>query len=225
MDLRACIAVGGSLSAEHREFIGGVLGCPVFERYSSSEMGTIAGECENHRLHLNVGSLYAEHLPVPPEDSPAFGLPRTLVLTDLFNYAQPFIRYNVEDVISIAREPCACGRTSPVVASVHGRVFDQVTSPTGEWIDPICFGNLLRNVGKIRRFQFVQCSRDSYVLRVVPESALTDKEIDSIVEQHRNLLGASAKIEVHQVKEIPPLASGKRPFVINQCNRTSASQE
>ena len=218
-DLRSIIAVGGALPRESRMDIEEALGCPVFERYSASETGTIAGECEMHRLHLNIGSLYAELMPHETIRISASGEPRTLILTDLFNYAMPFLRYNMKDVVVLDDGPCTCGRSSPLIGAVYGRTMDQITSPEGEWVDPMCFGNLLRNIPSIRRFQFVQETLNSYVVRVVPCDGFGSQTVSEIVQRHRRFLGPSANIQVLPVDEIPALPSGKRPLVISNLRR------
>ena len=40
-----------------------------------------------------------------------------LAITDLHNYAMPRLRYLLADVLSIAQDPCACGRGLPVAAN------------------------------------------------------------------------------------------------------------
>jgi len=220
--LHSVITVGGPLSAVDRQLLEDAFGCSVFERYSASEMGTIAGECEKHRMHLNVGSLIAELLPYESEAS-AQRAPRRLVLTDLFNYAMPFLRYDIEDVVAVDSARCSCGRSSPVVRAVYGRTLDQITSPDGRWIDPVSCGNLLRNLPEISHFQVSQTDRDRYVLRVVPSTGFGPDTVDEIATRYRAFLGPAAQIDVRPVDDIPPLPSGKRPQVLNRVRRDAAS--
>jgi len=101
--MRAVISVGAPLLPETRASIEEAFGCPVFDRYSAWEFGVIASECERQQLHLNAGSLYIEFLPHEGHRPTAAGEPTRFVVTDLFNYGMPFIRYEIEDVVVLDR--------------------------------------------------------------------------------------------------------------------------
>ena len=217
--LRSIVSIGGPLLHEVRANIEGAFDRPTFERYSALEVGTIAGECEMRRLHMNVGSLIAEFLPRKNGEISAEGEPSNLVLTDLFNYGMPFLRYDIEDVVAPESGLCACGRQSPLLRTVHGRAMDQIVSPHGEWIDPICFGNLVRDMSPIRQFQFVQETPDNYQVRVIPEDTLSPSTTSEIVLRCERILGPGARIQITQVDEIPALPSGKRPFIVSNLRR------
>ena len=95
-------------------------------------------------MHLNVGSLYVEGALL--DGFPAAGDSRgtDVIVTDLFNYGMPLLRYDLGDRIELAPGDCTCGRRSPLIRGIHGRVVDQITTPGGEWVDPFRIGNLLR---------------------------------------------------------------------------------
>ena len=44
-----------------------------------------------------------------------------VIVTRLYNYAMPFIRYELGDFAVAGTGPCACGRTLPVIARIKGR--------------------------------------------------------------------------------------------------------
>ncbi|MEE8593422.1 MAG: hypothetical protein V3T03_04780 [Candidatus Bipolaricaulota bacterium] len=217
--LRSIVTIGGALLPETRAYIEEALRSPVFDRYSALEVGTIAGECEMRRLHMNVGSLYAEFLPAESNQISASKEPLNLVLTDLFNYGMPFLRYDIEDKAVPDKNRCLCGRSSRLIHTVHGRALDQIMSPQGEWIDPVCFGNLLRDMPAIRQFQFVQQTSTVYQMRVVPEDTLDSTTTSEIALRCERLLGPSATVQISPVAEIPAMPSGKRPFIVNSMRR------
>ncbi|MFC2095261.1 phenylacetate--CoA ligase family protein [Candidatus Bipolaricaulota bacterium] len=219
LSLRSIVSVGGALLPNTRNFIEKTFKCSVFERYSALEVGTIAGDCEMRRLHLNVGSLYCELLPESREQISMSGGPRNLIVTDLFNYGMPLLRYDLQDKIGLEDGGCPCGRSSPLIHTIYGREMDQLTSPQGEWIDPVSFGNLLRDMTSIRQFQFVQETSNAYQIRVISEDTLDSTTTSEIARRCQQLLGPSAMVQIVQVAEIPALPSGKRPFIVNSMRR------
>ncbi len=54
-----------------------------------------------------------------------------VVITDLFNYGMPFVRYANGDVATPSANRCACGRGLPLLARVDGRVLDAIRTPAG----------------------------------------------------------------------------------------------
>ena len=54
--------------------------------------------------------------PVPP------GQPgEKVLLTNLYNTVQPFLRYEVDDVVTMSPGPCPCGNPLPLILRVEGR--------------------------------------------------------------------------------------------------------
>ena len=47
-----------------------------------------------------------------------------MLVTNLANYAQPIIRYEIGDMITMATEPCGCGSNLPLIDHVEGRDSD-----------------------------------------------------------------------------------------------------
>jgi phenylacetate-CoA ligase len=59
-----------------------------------------------------------------------------VVITPLFNTAQPLIRYEQGD-IAIRGVNCACGKTLPVLQEISGRITNLFHLPGGRKISPI----------------------------------------------------------------------------------------
>ena len=78
----------------------------------------LGAECERHEgLHLTAEQTLLEI--VDDEGHPvAPGTEGNVVVTDLYNYGMPFIRYRIGDVGSLDRSACACGRSLPRIRSI-----------------------------------------------------------------------------------------------------------
>ncbi|MBR0139831.1 MAG: phenylacetate--CoA ligase family protein [Firmicutes bacterium] len=163
------IMTGGEyLSDSLRERLAKTFHCCVQTSYSCTEGGTVACECRNRRFHINDDWLIVE--PVDSDGRPVPDGVRSdkILLTNLYNYTQPFIRYEVTDRVIMHREPCGCGRLSPWI-ELEGRT-DDVTSFTegGKTvrIAPLAVYAALKEVHELRRFQVLVYPENRVELRI-----------------------------------------------------------
>ncbi|MBO4566177.1 MAG: phenylacetate--CoA ligase family protein [Bacteroidales bacterium] len=176
------IITGGELlTDEIRQKLTNRFGCYVQTHYSCTEGGEIACECSEGHLHINEDWVIVE--PVDKDNNPvAPGVQSDKVLiTNLSNYIQPFIRYELTDRIIIHDEPCACGKHSRWL-EIEGRTDDIMTFASGVQIAPMSFYKILEEIKAIRRFQLVQTALDKLVLRLI-----ADNPIEAFQVAHREL--------------------------------------
>ena len=108
------IMTGGEYLSDHlRERLSEAFQCYVQTNYSCTEGGTIACECTERHFHIKDDWVIVE--PVDKNNNPVPDGVQSdkILLTNLFNYTQPFIRYEVTDRVVMHHEPCACGNPSP----------------------------------------------------------------------------------------------------------------
>jgi phenylacetate-CoA ligase len=109
---------------EATDRIVAAFGVRPFDLYATTE-GLWGCSCEQHAgIHLFedltiVENVDEEGRPVEPGERGA-----RLLVTNLFNRAQPLIRFELSDVITIDREPCPCGRTLRRIEVIDGRADD-----------------------------------------------------------------------------------------------------
>lgn len=190
------------LLPSQRELIEAALGCPCFETYGSREFMLMASECPAHQgLHVSAENLLLE------VDAPA-GEVGELLVTDLHNYAQPFIRYQGGDLASWLEGPCPCGRGLPRLTGVEGRVMDAIRTPDGGRLTGLFFPHLLKDYPAITQYQIVQPALDRVMLRLVLRESLTAAQEQAILAAVQKALpGVRPRIE--PVKEIETTPSGK----------------
>lgn len=195
-----------------REEIEDAFGAAVRNRYASREFGMIASDCpEGTGLHLMDMRLWVE-----PRERAHGDAPRELLVTDLDNLAMPFIRYNIEDLGVLAGEPCPCGRPWGRLATVEGRSLDVVVTPDGRAFGGTFFTIVLRPFDRsIEQFQVVQDRPDHLRIKIVPGPGYDADRRARVLETLDEQLAPLA-IELVEVEEIPPLASGKRRFVVSE---------
>ena len=210
--LEAVIVGAEKLYDTQRATIEDAFGCKVFESYGSREFMLIAMECDQHEgLHVSSENLMVEIVdggkPAPPGQS------GRVVITDLHNYAQPFIRYQNEDLATWSAEDCPCGRKLPLLKSIEGRVLDIIRGIDGRPLTGVFFPHLLKEYPAIRRFQVVQKKRDALEIRLISNGELDAYTIDQIEKQTLKVL-PGMKLEIVQVEKLETNQSGKTRVTI-----------
>jgi phenylacetate-CoA ligase len=210
------IVVGAEkLHPHQRELIERVCGAPVFETYGSREFMMIGAECERHRgLHLSQENLFVEVL--DDDGQPvADGDEGNVVVTDLFNFGMPFVRYVNGDRAIAGWSTCECGRGLPLLKGVAGRRLDTLITPDGRKVPGEFFPHLLKDFAAIRRFQVVQRDPAEIVVRVVAPG-LSEPDRAVLLDAIGAVTGAVVRLRLEQVDEIPLTSQGKHRIVVNE---------
>lgn len=211
-------AIIGGAEAMHgfqRDAIQQAFGAPAFNTYGCREFMLIAAECEQrHGLHVNSDHLVVE-LRLP--DGAASGCTTgDVIVTDLFNYGMPFVRYANGDMATASTQRCACGRGLPLLARVEGRILDAIRTPGGHVLPGEFFPHMLKDVPGVQRFQLVQRRLDHLDLSIVRGAGFDDASLEYIHREVDKVLGDSVQLHCHFVDEIPLTSSGKRRVTVSE---------
>ncbi|MGI6145720.1 MAG: CoF synthetase, partial [Peptococcia bacterium] len=110
-----------------------VFGCPVVSRYSNQENGILAQEPIGEKFFIiNNASYYIEFLKVDSDEEAEEGELARIVVTDLFNYAMPLIRYDTGDLAVVEKHK----KYGNVITSIEGRKLDFIFNTSGAEISP-----------------------------------------------------------------------------------------
>lgn len=173
------IMTGGEyLSDELRYKLAKTFECYVQTSYSCTEGGTIACECAEHHFHINDDWLIVEPVDKNNHPVPAGVQADKILLTNLFNFTQPFIRYEVTDRVILHDEPCKCGNPSPWL-TLEGRTDDVVNflqNGTEIKLAPLAIYATLKEVHELQRFQIIAYSNNRVELRLDPMKGFTTQE-------------------------------------------------
>jgi phenylacetate-CoA ligase len=206
--LRHVVTVAESLPDGLREQCREQWGVRICDIYSAAEVGYIA-----------IQAPYGDHYLVPEEvvrveilDDAGNPVKRgesgRVVVTPLFNYAMPLIRYEIGDYAELGgRSPC--GRTLPVINRILGRVRHMLTYPDGRKSWPSFSDGRFREVAPVRQFRVIQRAADMLELQVAAERPLIETERSSLAAMVRDRVGPPFRVEVTQHAEIPRSAGGK----------------
>ncbi|WP_028043638.1 phenylacetate--CoA ligase family protein [Candidatus Stoquefichus massiliensis] len=188
--------------------------CRCYSRYSNEENGVIGqDELENNVFYLNEANYYVEIFKLN-EDKPADeGEIGRIVVTDLYNYAMPMIRYDTGDIGRISYRKDHNGIAKRVIDQFGGRKIDIIYKTTGEVISPHSITNMMWDYPNIRQFQFIQSDEKEYKLIL---NISNNIDVALIESELKEIVGQDAIIAVEFVDEIPVLSSGKRRYISNE---------
>lgn len=209
--LKGIISSAEMLYPHYRALAEIIFKAKVYNRYGGREVGLIAMECAEGRMHINCRDLYLEI------DSPdPYTEPGEILITQLNNYAMPFIRYRIGDVGMLSAEPCPCGNDLPVLAELLGRSTATFRTRTGTLIHAGYFTRQFYGVKGVEQFQIIQETFKHCVLKVVVNRQWTEATRRSLVQCIQKALGGDVVVTVKFVDYIPVSASGKREYTISK---------
>jgi len=214
--LASAIAISERLNTDTKERMQNYFNVDVISRYSNVENGILAQQPlgENTYFEINEASYYMEVLEMESDHKVPDGTPGRIVITDLYNYMMPMIRYDTGD---IGIKDMLNGK--PVFTKVNGRKIDQIYNTKGELIT-FNLVLLVNNYPELLQFQLIQKNKTSYLFKInCKEDGFVREQ--EFINEFSNYLGKNADITVEYVNEIPLLASGKRRGMINEMTTKS----
>ncbi len=210
----ALINTGGEhLSRELAKCLSEAFGCPVQTSYSCTEGGLIAFQCSEGHLHINSDWVIVEPVDASGRPVPAGTLADKVYITNLTNYVQPVIRYEVTDRIRFLADPCPCGSLLPAI-EVEGRTDDilEFVSEAGKVrIPPLAAYVILNEVPGVVRFQLIQSGDNHLDLRLetAGDNAAVREEVMKRLAALLREKGAEPSITF---SEQPPAAGSSGKF-------------
>ncbi len=159
---------GEHLTPATRAAIERVFDCPVMNEYGASECLSIAHECHEGWMHLHhewvvLEGVDRDGLPTPPGETS-----HTTLLTNLANWVQPVIRYDLGDRIVAAARPCACGNPLPAFR-VEGRTEEPLALRPARGaairLAPLALSTVVEEAAGAHRFQIAQVGPARLALR------------------------------------------------------------
>lgn len=208
--VRVFITMSEALPDDVRRGIAERFGAPVVSRYSDCECGLIAQQLPGESdYRVNEASFHVEVLKLDSDDPAALGELGRIVITDLYNFAMPMIRYDTGDLGVAEKRGNAL-----VLSRVEGRKTDCIYATNGEPISFYTFANSIRTFDEILQYQVIQNGARDYVLKLNLGGAAFPRERE-LAELLKSYLGADAILKIEYTDEIPVLASGKRRCLIN----------
>lgn len=202
---------GGLASQRMQDITARAFDTKVYDYYGSAEVGGIAAECEHLRgMHTYDNILWMEYLRGGEPAKP--GETSSIVITDFFNYAMPFIRYWTDDVGRYhAPDVCSCGLDTQRM-EIDGRTFEMVVDKDGNELTSKEVIDKILGWGDLYLFQLHLERPGEAKLRVMP-GRQAEVEVDRALDGLRELMGDTWTIDLEWTDRLEPEKRGKYCFV------------
>lgn len=213
-DVKGIVANSEYLNDYTRRSMSNYFDSPVYSRYSNEEIGIIAQQIKGSgkEFVINWASYFIELLDFETNEPVKPGGLGRIVVTDLYNYYMPLIRFDTGDVGVFT--DCK-DNTLPNFKNIEGRKMDIIYDTSGNVVSSFVVYTKFYDYYKyLKQYQFLQTGEKSYVVKL----NLIDNKFkyeNDLIESFKNDFGNDAVVEVEYVDEIPKLASGKRKKVVN----------
>lgn len=211
MSLRQVLTFGEVAEPHVRQACRQAWGATLLDAYSTNEVGYIAAQCDQcSEYHVQAENLLVEILDENGRDCAAGEVGR-VVITDLFNYAMPLLRYEIGDYAEVGG-PCPCGRKLPTLRRILGRQRNMFLLLNGEKRWPAFDADVLgafQGQLPVRQFQMIQHRRDEVEAKLVAARALTVEEEAGIRAVLAECLGTDVRVRFSYVDAIARGPHGK----------------
>jgi phenylacetate-CoA ligase len=211
--LKAIMSEAEHLKERTRKILENYFNCGVYSRYGNMECGVMAQEDGSEFGHrLNIASYYFEILSIDSDKPVEEGEVGRIVITDLFNYAMPIIRYDTGDLGTIRTN----SEGKVYLEQLVGRKNDVLYTTSGQLVNQhhiVIFSSLFQDV---RKFQFIQESEKEYTCLLVTDNHSYEEQL---MKEFINTFGEDGKYNIKYVDDIPKLPSGKIQMTVCKLNR------
>lgn len=209
------ISAAEPLYDSHRAVIEQAFATKVYNTYGCREFTLIGAECSHQQgLHLNT-----DHLVVEITDDHGKGTAEVgnMVITDLYNYGMPLVRFANGDLGKLKSSACSCKLPFPLLESVEGRKLDKIITRKGQMIPGEFFPRLFREMREVQRYQVVQENLDHIDVYVVPLAGLDTASLENVIRTGvEAVVGNELLVRFHYVDAIALTASGKHRVTISK---------
>jgi phenylacetate-CoA ligase len=197
-----------NLLPHQSDLITRAFGVRPVQHYGMAEAVANISECDRGVLHVDEDFAAVELVPR--------GLGTYAVVgTNFTNPLTPFLRYEVEDVVSI--EPgsaCSCGRSGRVVARIDGRLEDYVVLENGTRIGRM--DHVFKDMVDVREAQIRQSRPGAITINVVRMPGFTHADERAILRETKKRLGDGIEVRVEYVESLERSPLGKLRFVVSE---------
>ena len=200
-----------TLVKEETDLLLSFYGGPCKDQYASSEGASFLIECEKGKLHYEMLSGVIEVV----NDKGEYVDDGKMLITSFSTRGTPLIRYDIGDSMTFDHSKCSCGRNTPVVKKINGRVNDFIYSQQTGKCNLGNISNCVKYVKGIIKFQVVQDKLDEITVLAIVDSNYDKLSENSFRKELEDRLGQQIRIEFKYVDFIAKTKIGKHRIVIN----------
>lgn len=201
IDFKHVIYYAENCSDEEKEYIEQVLKCPVDSYYGHTERAVFA-QLEEGNCVFNDLYGYTELIPTDEPDE------FRIACTGFLNHSMPLIRYATDDVVKIAED-------GSLRLIGHKRSEIHLIGKEGQKIFKGALTLHLKEMGKVRQYQYVQNVQGYATLQLLLDQKLNDKELNEIRTYIVRRCEGILEVDIAVVEQLIMTPRGKYLWAIN----------
>lgn len=206
--LKQILSYAEIVSHDIRERCRNAFGLEVIDCYSARECGYIALQCpECTHYHVQDEVIRTEVLDASGEPCRP-GETGRVIVTPLYNYAMPLIRYEIHDHAEVG-EACRCGRTHQVLTRIAGRTRNMFRLPDGRLIAPDFKTTTFMKYLSPRQWQIAQTGPTEIEVRLVPDKQGDKMDFEAMTAYIREVLDMDFEVSYRMLEAIAMRPGGK----------------
>lgn len=202
--IKACFTTSEVLTDYYRTVIKNAFNCNILDCYGASDGGVTAFEikddlyCVGYNCVIEVHELYDENL-------------GKILCTDLFNYAMPFIRYELGDVIRLAPSSKGNGYNGQIINKIYGRTSDIFRLGNGRVLTGPGFTVLFKDIN-VKAYHIELISPLEISVQLIKKDTFTNDDENIIISTFKKHAGDECNIVIEYVERIIYSGSGKTRY-------------
>jgi len=207
--IRACFTTAEMLHDHYRGKIRSVFRCKVIDGYGAGDGALSAYESEKGSYEAGYNAIYEV------DSTSGDRYTGDLLATDLLNFATPFIRYRIGDSISLLNpEDAIKYYNGQIITKIWGRSSEFIRLENGHILTVSPFTHLFRKI-KAKAYRIKKVGPMKLECEI-QKTALYDQNQENLLKTaFKKHAGADCELIITYVKELKPLASGKRDYFIS----------
>lgn len=211
---RVVVYAGDTLSRTGRRLIEDEFGVPVLSAYNAVEAFKIGFLCEARSgFHLHEDLC---HVTIAGPDGAAVapGELGEIVISNLVNHGTVLLNYRLGDLARLQTAMCRCGRSSPRLVDLEGRVDELIALGSGALVHPGALWAIIAPRTEVIRYQLIQHETARFELRLVTTDRAAYDRIATPLSSEIAVLLEFAHVETTHCSTLEGGARGKfRPVV------------
>ncbi len=206
LNLQVAFVAAEMLPESLRSKLEEKFGMMIRQSYGTADIGCLGYECrEKNGMHIPDDRIVEIVDPMTGKQLPP-GKTGEIISTT-FNKIYPLIRFGTGDLSYLTDSPCPCGRTSPRLTKILGRV-DQVTKVRGLFVHPGQADEVASKHPEIRKYRVVVTRKEhkdemTFQVELKEEVSQPEKLKSEIEQSIRDVMKVRGEIQFVSKGAIP----------------------
>ncbi len=207
--LKVCIVTSEMLFEDDKKLLEERLRVPIVNEYGSAELDIMAFESPDGIWKANAETLFIEIVDENNNVLP-YGQEGRIIVTSLYNKAQPMIRYEVGDIGILDENSTP---KNPILKKLSGRTNDVAVLPSGKLSPGMTFYSITKKLfgdeGNVKEFVIIQTKKDTFEIHYTSASELDSAEVTNITTVFATYLEPGLNLIFIRKEKIERGKSGK----------------